>query len=128
MSWQGNPGNYIEHLECDTQVICSGTNGESFSLNNAQYSAPANQQIRVILGVDATLWASGAGTVSATLDPIFSIDPGFANAGQYSLVISPDVTQAGPQNAQAPEPASAGLAGTGLAAAIWFVLRSRRSS
>ncbi len=59
-------------------------------------------------------------TASATADPYIYVDPSFANAHLYSIVVSPGVGNAPP----VPEPGMAWLLGAGLLSLAWR--RSKR--
>ena len=61
-------------------------------------------------------------TASAGVDPIIVVDPSFANAGAYSIVLTPGIGN-GPTDT--PEPHSGYLLSSGLFAGLVCVFRSR---
>jgi hypothetical protein len=64
-----------------------GGNPTSFNVNNT-YQVQANSPIAVLLSASAAAGLTTSGSASATIDPLFFIDPNFVNAGQYSIEIS----------------------------------------
>ncbi len=51
------------------------------------------------MSAEASAYYPMVGTVSASVDPIFSIDPSVPNASSYTVLVSPGITEAaGPAN------------------------------
>ena len=63
-------------------------------------------------------------SVYAFADPFIYLDPGFGNADQYSLVLSPGVGNPSP----APEPGTVALSAIAVAITAWVSRRGRRSA
>src|SRR5262249_10196116 len=87
----------VSGTNVDIHSLASGDSGgqytQSFDLNQS-YGFQANSVYSVSIGAegDASVGILG-GTASffANLDPTFTIDPTFADAAEYSVVLSPDV-------------------------------------
>jgi hypothetical protein len=94
------------------EPLCAGSS--SFSGTVALTEA-ANTLFTIYLQADSFGYANYAGTASAFVDPLISIDPSFANANLYTLEISPDIRQGNGAATGVPEPASVFLFGIGLA-------------
>ena len=97
---------------CRADFGCSKeTIGQTFSFN-----IQSNQEYQVLISAGANVSTGNTdGTAHAFADPQFSIDPSFANAGDYSLVLSSGIGNA---LTAAPEPATITAAGLALAALI----------
>jgi PEP-CTERM motif len=64
----------------------------SFTLNNtSSYQANQSYQIQMIAEGAANAGYGGSASFFANVDPVFKIDPTFANANEYSLLFSPGV-------------------------------------
>jgi hypothetical protein len=64
----------------------------SFTLNNtSNYQANQSYQIQMIAEGGANAGFGGSASFFANVDPVFTINPTFANASEYSLVFSPGV-------------------------------------
>jgi hypothetical protein len=96
---QSGPAQYGTLVACatDPNDPPSGCLGQQSFSGTYSFSFAANTPIAVELNALAwTYSVTYVGTYSAYIDPIFSIDPGFANAGAYTILISPGITQALP--------------------------------
>ncbi len=72
---------------------------------------------------DVTASGSGdKGTASAFADPYIYVDPTYANAANYSVVVSQNI---GNQPVQSPEPASIALSGAALLCVVYLYRRNR---
>lgn len=96
---------------------CSGTGPEEAACGSEPTAFSGTQDYSLtsdtLSDYEVTISGSsteGTGSFSATLDPMITIDPSFPDAGEFSLVFSPNV--GGP--ASVPEPASLALLGTAL--------------
>ena len=123
--FQGNNSTFLNSCSSDGFVCIS-----SFGLDEIQDSSGDdlvfneqggnyNQSIQIVPGALYYVYLQASVDVgsqttsafaSASADPTLTIDPSFADAGDFSIVYSPDLTQA-----QAPEPAGIWLLATGLA-------------
>ncbi|MBS0362243.1 MAG: PEPxxWA-CTERM sorting domain-containing protein [Proteobacteria bacterium] len=88
---------------------------------------PINTILSVIMFAEADSDLElGPSQGAAFIDPIFSIDPSFANADQYSIVTSPDIGNGG-AGGGVPEPSTWALLLGGFGA-LGAVLRGRRKA
>jgi hypothetical protein len=97
----------------------SPTSSASFSCCAGVLDATADVPILVVLNVTAS--AAVGFSASASIDPIFVIDPSFADADLFSIITSPGI---GNSPATTPLPATLPLFVTG--AGLLGVLGSRR--
>ena len=112
---------------CTTGTLCPTTN-TSFS-GTFGWSAIAGETGDTIqIKVEANSVGSlGAEWADASADPFIFIDPAFADAANYSIVVSPGVGNGEPMSS-VPEPGTFGLAGTALAMLGTWRRSRRRSS
>ena len=120
----GSLGNNLPPTFSDTSVNATYsalTRTESGSVSGPQtITLATGLAYTVDMRLQANCTASSSGgaigqvgcTTSATIDPIFAINPGQANAGLYSFSFSPGVGNG--TTSTAPEPASFLLFGAGL--------------
>lgn len=114
-------GQGVGAAACSPDLNCDGGAGGGASFNGVlalhMKSGGPNGSVFLSLTV-----AAGSSFVdefaSAWIDPYFFVDPSFANAGLYTVTLSPGVA-----NAPVPEPASAMLLLGGLAAVLGLVRR-----
>jgi hypothetical protein len=89
------------------RLEAGSTGGLPTSFSGTEVMIPADTLEEVVLHAGAGLSTPLGGTVSAYVDPTFTIDPSFAQASEYTLEFSP-----------VPEPASLPLMGLGVAALL----------
>jgi len=105
-----------------------GLCGKGTVTKSISFSVPSNNletiELQAIVGARVGIdTAFGTvGTVSAFADPTLQIDPSFANAGAYQLMLSPGIVN----GAIVPEPATNALLIAGLAWIGWQLRRGRR--
>jgi hypothetical protein len=107
-----------------TQVLFNQT----FPANLSQYSSTLSLLVfsEYMVTINATAAVGGIlGSASTSIDPMFTIDPSFAYAGDYQLLFSPGI-----QNdvSNTPLPATLPLFAGGLGAMGLFGWRSKRKA
>ncbi len=86
----------------------------------------ANRSIRIDMLVRADVSGYSLQSASAFLDPLFFIDPSFANANQYSIILSDGIGNGTSATAETPLPAALPLFATGLAGLGWLARRRKQ--
>lgn len=115
------------YIGATKQVTCQiiygggGCTNPSFSGPLSVLVAP-NSSYGVFLVVTAQ--TQGGGSAHAFADPVISVDPGFAGASDYTVLLSDGVSNTA-DSTSAPEPSSLSLIGLAMGGA--FVLRRRLS-
>ncbi len=99
-----------------------------FSINYTKMF-PINSPIEVQMIVSSqTDFEFGPSQASAFMDPMFSIDPSFLNADQFSIIVSDGIGNGnGPVGGGVPEPSAWALMLVGFGA-LGAMLRARRSA
>jgi hypothetical protein len=111
-TFYANASFQIPNLNVSEAATATPSSPASFSLNQSM-NIPANtlEEVEIDAGVSIFL----TGTASASVDPQITIDPTFANAGEYSLEFSPNFLAV-------PEPSIMALLPLGLG---WLALRRK---
>jgi hypothetical protein len=103
-------------------IGCAGSGGDAIELEGTlSLSLFAGTQYTVNIFAEAVATALGQSTfASASVDPYIYIDPSFADAAKYSVVVSEGVANVDPSLAVVPEPTSWAMmiAGFGLAGGV----------
>ena len=105
---------FQEHFEPD----CTGIPNCTTQDGNYSLSVNLNSEQVTLVALFAT---AGRGIGTAIIDPQFTIDPTFARASEFQILVSPGVAPAG---ASAPEP---GFSLILLAVLIYWIQRTRQS-
>jgi hypothetical protein len=106
-------------VACTNEALCTQPADFSGAFGVSVESGSVNSlELEVVSGQVAS---AGPENSSASADPLIVIDPSFANAGQYSIVLSPGVANA--VASTTPEPGSAFLVIGALGVLITELLR-----
>lgn len=93
-----NPAPAFSFSACQSNITnyCSGsgyTDRSSGSLNDTPFSVYSNQQQTIYMGASSSIDTYNAGSVTASVDPMVSIDPTWlAENPGYSLVFSANIS------------------------------------
>ena len=115
--WVARPGGVCEeHLNNAVVATCSAGSFNELG----QVTLLVNSQTIHSISLTANIGDQINSSTSATVDPFIQISPSFADASQFSIVVSPGINNIA---LSTPEPSGVGMVALGLAGLAVFARR-----